>query len=244
MKTGRHHHRRGRGSRLAWVTSLTVHFFLLTFAVGAILPPVIPASEDLPVADRPLTIRWVPSQQATVRTEAEPPIEKEPLEPAVDRESPLTEPAVTGAAMSAPLPSSSDTPPFRAPAPTLPVVTRPTEDTVDTNEQTERDLAAQPMEPSRPPSRLVSPKRVTPIEPVYPAHCVRGGHEGTVLFSLEISATGTIESIEVLEPKPCHHLVAAARDAIADLRYEPARLGGIAVARATTLEVRFELSPE
>ena len=79
MKTGRHHHRRGRGSRLAWVTSLTVHFFLLTFAVGAILPPVIPASEDLPVADRPLTIRWVPSQQATVRTEAEPPIEKEPL---------------------------------------------------------------------------------------------------------------------------------------------------------------------
>ncbi|MEY2982366.1 MAG: TonB family protein [Planctomycetota bacterium] len=103
-------------------------------------------------------------------------------------------------------------------------------------------------EPAVPPSPAPAPARVEAkavdsrnSPPAYPQRAIRDSHEGTVGLLVSIDATGRV--LDVTITAPCRHpeLNRAARDAVQDWRYEPARLDDEPVASEKVVEIVFEL---
>ncbi len=103
-------------------------------------------------------------------------------------------------------------------------------------------------EPALPPTAAPSPTRVeaTALDsknaaPTYPPRAIRDSHEGTVGLLVSIDATGRVVDVEITAPCRYPELNRAARDAVQDWRYEPARLDDRPVASEKVVEIVFEL---
>lgn len=96
-------------------------------------------------------------------------------------------------------------------------------------------------EPQRP-IRLSSvqmPKKVRDVAPVYPTIAQRAGIEGVVVIEAVIAADGQVRDARVLRSQAL--LDQAALDAVRAWRYEPTRVGGVAVPVIVTVTVQFRL---
>jgi protein TonB len=88
------------------------------------------------------------------------------------------------------------------------------------------------------PAGLDSPPRpLTDIEPAYPADADR--REGTVVLRLLISEEGGVDGVSVVRSFPKGLFDAAAMEAFAAAKFEPARLRGAPVASQWLVEVQF-----
>lgn len=91
-------------------------------------------------------------------------------------------------------------------------------------------------------SGLSEPKAVEKAPPAYPEEARAERVEGVVVLEVTITTKGAVADIVAIED-PDTRLTAAARDAVARWRFEPARDGsGHAVAVRYRLTVAFKLS--
>lgn len=89
---------------------------------------------------------------------------------------------------------------------------------------------------------LVAPVKTKAVPPQYPLDARMARVEGTVVFEVVIDETGKVLCMHVLHGAPLG-LTEAARSALGQWEFEPARLDGVAVAVRYQLTARFELSP-
>jgi TonB family protein len=90
----------------------------------------------------------------------------------------------------------------------------------------------------------VQPARLTNrVTPVYPAHLVASGVEGTVLMQAVIGTAGQVLSLEVRNSQVDPDLIKSAMEAVKQWRYEPTLLNGQPVEVVMSLTVDFRLKP-
>jgi periplasmic protein TonB len=83
------------------------------------------------------------------------------------------------------------------------------------------------------------PKRVVYVAPVYPGIAQSARVEGTVILEAVIDEAGAVTKLRVLRSIPL--LDAAAKQAVAQWRYSPTTLNGVAVPIIMTVTVTFTL---
>ncbi|MEO1272073.1 MAG: TonB family protein, partial [Myxococcota bacterium] len=91
---------------------------------------------------------------------------------------------------------------------------------------------------------LVMPKIVTAVAAVYPERAAQEKIEAVVVLSIDISATGEVEQIEVIDPMPPqgYGFEEAAREAMRQFVFEPARENGQPVPVRLSYRIRFKLA--
>jgi len=77
------------------------------------------------------------------------------------------------------------------------------------------------------------------VMPKYPPSCDHKGHQGTVIFEIEILASGRSGFITVISAPLCRHLVRAARTALEKSVFSPVVRNGIAVKAVGQVDVKF-----
>ena len=90
--------------------------------------------------------------------------------------------------------------------------------------------------------RLVTPKLVTQVNPVYPEKAQKAGTQGKVLVEVVISNTGVVTDARVVKEEPAGHgFGEASVAAVKQWRYEPATLKGRPVAVKWLVTINFRL---
>jgi TonB family protein len=85
------------------------------------------------------------------------------------------------------------------------------------------------------------PKRTSAPPPEYPPRLRASGVEGDVGLHVEIDASGHVAHVTVSAPSDHDEFNHAAEAAANASTYEPAKINGVAVARAIDFTVRFRL---
>ena len=78
--------------------------------------------------------------------------------------------------------------------------------------------------------------------PEYPYKAARRGIEGWVRVAFDVTATGTVENVEVIESEPPGVFDIAATRAVSRWRFKPRMVNGEAVAGKASQVVEFELN--
>jgi TonB family protein len=87
-------------------------------------------------------------------------------------------------------------------------------------------------------------KLIKQVRPAYPPSALAAGVEGTVLLKAVISMKGELLNLTAVSKGTDASLVEAAKDAVAQWRYEPTLLNGQPVEVVTTISVTFRLASE
>ncbi len=96
--------------------------------------------------------------------------------------------------------------------------------------------------PSAEPVLVTEPRfRTPPTPPTYPPVARRRNEEGVVVLRALVSPGGDTQRIEVWQTSGFYRLDDAARAAVADWHFEPARRAGLAVASWVQVPIRFQL---
>ncbi|HEY4838964.1 MAG TPA: energy transducer TonB [Candidatus Acidoferrales bacterium] len=77
------------------------------------------------------------------------------------------------------------------------------------------------------------------VEPIYPSFARQAHREGTVELRATISSDGVVRDVQMLSGDPV--LAQAARDAVAQWRFRPTMLNGVAVEVITFVTVKFHM---
>ncbi|MDW3204243.1 MAG: TonB family protein [Alphaproteobacteria bacterium] len=96
--------------------------------------------------------------------------------------------------------------------------------------------------PAADPVLVTEPRfRVPPTPPAYPPVARRRNEEGTVVLRALVSPGGDTQRIEIWQSSGFYRLDDAARAAVEDWHFEPARKSGLAVASWVQVPIRFRL---
>ena len=88
--------------------------------------------------------------------------------------------------------------------------------------------------------QFVAPARlIKRIDPIYPLEARQRVVQGAVVMKATIAADGTVKNFKITNGDPI--LRNAARDAVTQWRYEPARVEGVAFAVDTTITLNFSM---
>jgi len=90
----------------------------------------------------------------------------------------------------------------------------------------------------------VPPRLIHSPQPVYPDIAFRAGVEGTVTLHVIIGTDGLVEEVKVASATPSEIFSEAARKAVLEWRYNPARVGDEPVKALCSQTIRFVLSEE
>jgi TonB family protein len=96
--------------------------------------------------------------------------------------------------------------------------------------------------PIRVGGRVEAAKLVFHMDPIYLMELQQAGVEGTVVIQAVISKEGLVTEVRVQNSGVDSRLVKQASDAVAQWRYQPARLNNQPVATTTTITVGFTLN--
>jgi TonB family protein len=90
------------------------------------------------------------------------------------------------------------------------------------------------------PKQFVAPARlIKRIDPIYPLEARQRVVQGAVVMKATIAADGSVKNFKITNGDPM--LRNAARDAVTQWRYEPARVEGVAFAVDTTITLNFSM---
>jgi TonB family protein len=90
------------------------------------------------------------------------------------------------------------------------------------------------------PKQFIAPARlIQRIDPIYPLEARQRVVQGAVVMKATIAADGTVKNFKITNGDPI--LRNAARDAVTQWRYEPARVEGVAFAVDTTITLNFSM---
>ena len=90
----------------------------------------------------------------------------------------------------------------------------------------------------------IPPRVINSPQPVYPDIAFRAGVEGTVTLHVVIGIDGSVENVTVVQASPSEIFSEAARKAVLEWTYEPARVGGETVKALCSQTIRFVLSDD
>jgi protein TonB len=79
-------------------------------------------------------------------------------------------------------------------------------------------------------------------KPGYPWLSRQRGEEGRVVLRVDVSATGSVDLIEIAESSGHRRLDEAALAAVAQWRFEPARIGDAPIATTVNVPITFRLA--
>jgi TonB family protein len=99
-----------------------------------------------------------------------------------------------------------------------------------------------PTVPMRVGGAIHAPRRITNVNPIYPAIAQNARVQGVVIIEATIGTTGEVKDARVLRSIPL--LDQAALDAVKQWRYEPTLLNGTAVPIIMTVTVNFALTED
>lgn len=106
----------------------------------------------------------------------------------------------------------------------------------------ERTEPAEPVAAAAEPSATVEAVRRADNEPPnYPEHDRRLGHEGVVVLTVAVAASGDVHRVDLKTPCPYPGLNREAVRAVRAWRFEPARRHGEPVSSETDVEIEFRL---
>jgi protein TonB len=91
------------------------------------------------------------------------------------------------------------------------------------------------------PSVLAKPNYLINPEPPYPALARQRHQEGLVLLLVKVTPQGRVGQVEIKQSSGFSLLDTAAWQAVRDWKFEPARIGSLAVESEIEVPVRFEL---
>lgn len=220
---------RGSGSRMPGITPSAASIAAVAaahLAVLFLLSTIVPAERFVELA-KPLTVRLI--EQAS---EAPPPPAPPPkVQPPRPKPSPARILAV-----ETPAPPSAEAPLFTVPTPPAPIAAPPMP-AID---------AAPPAPPApAPPAPMVQARfdadYLQNPKPVYPPASRRLGEEGKVVLRVHVSAEGWPTEIELKASSGYPRLDAAARAAVEQWRFVPARRGDEAIAAWVLVPIVFSL---
>ncbi|MES2308053.1 MAG: TonB family protein [Verrucomicrobiota bacterium] len=77
--------------------------------------------------------------------------------------------------------------------------------------------------------------------PAYPSDAKKRGEEGTVVLMVELSDSGSVESVSVTSSSGHSILDRSALDAVRHWRFQPAKMGGIGIKSSVKVPIRFDL---
>ncbi len=97
-----------------------------------------------------------------------------------------------------------------------------------------------PGEPIRVSGDIAPPRKIRNVSPVYPPNAIEARVAGRVVLEAIIDPEGNVTNVRVLESIPL--LDQAAMDAVAQWKYEPTELNGVAVPIVMTVTVNFALN--
>ena len=100
-------------------------------------------------------------------------------------------------------------------------------------------VSAVPSAPVRVGGKILPPKKVKDISPVYSAIAQSARVQGVVILEATIGVDGRVQNVRVLRSIPL--LDAAATDAVRQWQYTPTLLNGVPVAVVMTVTVNFTL---
>jgi len=86
---------------------------------------------------------------------------------------------------------------------------------------------------------MLRPKLVMQIRPKYPREAKKAGIEGKVSLRCIVETNGSVGEIKVIEGS--EPFVQAAKTAVAQWKYEPIVLNGVAVQAETMINVIFQI---
>jgi len=90
------------------------------------------------------------------------------------------------------------------------------------------------------PKQFIAPARlIKRTDPIYPLEARQRVVQGAVVMKATIAADGTVKNFKITNGDPI--LRNAARDAVTQWRYEPARVEGVASAVDTTITLNFSM---
>ena len=87
--------------------------------------------------------------------------------------------------------------------------------------------------------KLVPPRRIKAVDPVYPLDALEKRVEGVVLLNIRVNEQGNIAAIQILRSIPL--LDQAAIDAVKQWRYEPMIINGKAIPVILSVHAKFKL---
>jgi protein TonB len=111
-------------------------------------------------------------------------------------------------------------------------------------EAAEEQSSAVGTESGRGSSTVARPNYFNNPAPVYPERARQLGQEGTVLLAVEVNAEGRVNRLSVKQTSGFSSLDQAAMRAVRNWVFEPARIGGVAVASSVNVPVSFNLKRE
>jgi periplasmic protein TonB len=92
------------------------------------------------------------------------------------------------------------------------------------------------------PRLVINPVRVSGANPMYPPRALERDIMGEVTLSFTVSASGSVENIQIADEQPKGYGFArAARDAISGWRFQPQTIDGVAVAYPARYTFSFKL---
>jgi periplasmic protein TonB len=99
--------------------------------------------------------------------------------------------------------------------------------------------ASPSVEPIRVGTNVKAPVKLKEVAPVYPEKARRARIQGLVILDCTVDAEGVVTDAKIL--RPISELNDAAIDAVKQWRYEPAKVGGVAVPIRLAVSVNFVL---
>lgn len=239
---------------LALVAGLHAAGLALLLGSGGDSPARVPEEDR-----QPFSVSLLPAPQAPPAT---PPASPQATPVSETPPAPLPPPAPrqqAAAQRSAAAAHALETTPANpSPPAAQPADTRPPADSTETAPPAEPPGAqhAEPAAPATPGTQSAAlapaaPPELSPARfdaaylhnpaPPYPAASRRRGEEGQVLLRVRVLASGRAAEVEIVESSRHPRLDQAARRAVADWRFEPARQGGSAVDSWLRVPVVFRL---
>lgn len=190
----------------------------------AALPPSAPATPVPEVAREPVRDAPLSPEPETADPDFVQPAEPAPASPPEprDRRASFT-PTLERVVRREPAPPPQAPPPPAAPAEVAPSPAL----SVESRSEPSAYVPATPRADNRPPA--------------YPLEARRRGHGGEVVLAVRVDAGGAVAGLEVAVSSGHAALDRAAVRAVSRWRFEPARVGGVAIATETTVAVEFRL---
>lgn len=234
--------------------SLLLHGVIVGLTLNTTIksPPLKPSVMFAMVTLPPVMVQKAPSPAPIIPVSPPPP---PVVAPEPEAAPPQVKPQPVVKAVKKPVIPPKVAPVKETPPPVVeaaPVVA-PTEPVVDSIQPASLD-AASTVDPiqvadASPPPVVTQPDRLVDVRaayasnprPAYPPSARRMGYEGTVVLTVQVSGAGAVTGVEIGRSSGFASLDQAAKAAVSQWRFIPARKNGQPVAAGVTVPIRFQL---
>jgi len=216
--------------QFSFCVSIFCHAVIISLILGVGLGLHKPAFQQ---EDSVITLTLVAALES-------PPDKPMPPKPIETKSTAIPVPTKTVSQLILPQPISLPSPIVSIPSP-APSAAKPTKDTNIRGDNSSVKTGTDATTVEARPSVLAKPNYLNNPEPPYPALARQRHQEGLVLLVVKVTAQGGTDRIEIKKSSGFSLLDTAACQAVRNWKFEPARIGSLAVESEIEVPIRFKL---